>query len=102
MVTDEQIDDYLKGQPDLPPTPEPIEPLEEIPQYRFKTEQEFIEEFGDYWFGRVFWHKSEMDYLFGEMLEPDIAETFYKHPSAEIRIDEWFISINMITDKPLK
>ena len=108
MTTDEQINDFEKGLPDLPPTPEPLEPLEEIPQYRFKTEKEFIEEFGANYDDLINWTNDYhndgigMSYLFGEILEPDISETFYKFPSKEIHIDGFWISKEMITDKPLK
>jgi len=108
MTTDEQINDFEKGLPDLSPTPEPIEPLEEIPKYRFKTEQEFIEEFGKEWRNQLAKNKypnmwvASMDYLFGEVLEPIIAETYYKFPSSDISIDGWAIDKKMITDKPLK
>lgn len=106
MSTDKQIEDYESGLPDLPPTPEPPESLEEIPQYRFKTEQEFIEEFGQDWRRKLDWTTLlidwSMDYLLGEILEPGIAEAFHKYPIAQIKIDGWIISKEMITDKPLK
>jgi hypothetical protein len=108
MTTLEEMDEYLRNQPENLTPPEPPEPLEEIPQYRFKTEQEFIEEFGNNWFddldNGVDWPRGRegMDYLFGEIFEPEIAETFHKYPSAEIRIDMWNIERGMITDKPLK
>ena len=107
MTTLEEMDEYLRNQPENLTPPEPPEPLEEIPQYRFKTELEFIEEFGKEWrfdSGKTYpfvWLE-EMNYLFGEILEPNIAETFHKYPSSSFRIDGYGIHKNMITDKPLK
>jgi hypothetical protein len=115
MTTLEDMENYLRNQPENLTPPEPTEPLEEIPQYRFKTEQEFIEEFGKGWkhqwknyslpniynLVEVDW-TDEMGFLFGEILEPEISETIYRNPSAQIKIDGWIISKEMITDKPLK
>ena len=108
MTTLEEMDEYLRNQPENLTPPEPPEPLEEIPKYRFKTEQEFIEEFGKEWRNQLAKNKypnmwvASMDYLFGEVLEPIIAETYYKFPSSDISIDGWAIDKKMITDKPLK
>ena len=62
-------------------------------QYRIKTEQEFIEEFGCRW--RVIveneWISPEMDHLFGKLVETN----------DEQEIDTWSVSPSMITSLPL-
>jgi len=61
--------------------------------YRIKTEQEFISEYGTKWKMKVGWNLgSSMDHLFGKEVE-----TNQHH-----HINEWSISPDMITDKPLK
>ena len=66
-------------------------------QYRIKTEQEFIDEFGEDWksddneIGEGVDWIGDMDYLFGNLL--DDGKQFYN--------GSYYISKNMITDKPL-
>jgi hypothetical protein len=60
-------------------------------KYRIKTEQEFINEFGEGWKKCVGWNTSNhMDYLLGRQLIASCS-----------RLDGWFINDKMITDKPL-
>ena len=61
-------------------------------QYRIKTEQEFIDEFGKWWGAEVNWNLGgHMDYLFGQPVETNV-----KH-----RKDNWSINPLMITSLPL-
>lgn len=62
-----QIDNSLKTQ-NSTPQPENFKPI-----WRFKTEQEFIDEFGDDWKIKAQWNGGgRMDYLFGKaIMKPD-------------------------------
>lgn len=58
-------------------------------RYRIKTEEEFIEEYGEGWRNEVNWSVStSMDYLFGREVETNI-----KH-----KVDAWTIWPDMITE----
>ena len=61
-------------------------------QYRIKTEQEFIDEFGSEWRKKVtcIWISPDMDYLFGK----SINRNNHQH------VDNWIITPKMITSKP--
>jgi len=67
-------------------------------KHRFKTEQEFIEEFGEDWKCRVNWNnKTGMDYLLGtQIIIPsyvDIDGFFHiKNTNEMYPYDRWFIS----------
>ena len=61
-------------------------------QYRIKTEAEFIEEFGEDWREKIrYVWVDEMNYLYG----------FELMSGEEHCLDDYFISEDMITDKPL-
>jgi hypothetical protein len=78
---------------------------------RFKTEQEFIDEYGDNWQPKVFWVSNEMDYLFGKPLPSqynikNFVDNLYNTESEfgikSPRFDDlWTINKFMLTDKPL-
>lgn len=58
---------------------------------RIKTEQEFINEFGEHWRNGINWTSSDsMDYLFGREITLPCTN-----------IDNWTIDDTMITEKPL-
>ena len=74
-------------------------------KYRFKTEEEFIKEFGDNWRCSIdiFWI-TEMDYLIGTEYPHDIDINKYTKeiPSINRRnnmYDRWAISKKFITEK---
>jgi hypothetical protein len=69
--------------------------------WRFKTEEEFKEEFGAEWRTRAGFNLSgEMDYLCGQVVQKDTQETRelqnIKHPNRT-----WIINSRMLTNKPL-
>jgi len=68
-------------------------------EYRFKTEEEFEEEFGEDWADEVnlSWAPGDMDYLFGI----NIQEKLDKGAEVLFSIDGWNISKDMITKNKL-
>ena len=82
-------------------------------QYRIKTEQEFIEEFGKNWKDYVVWNRTySMDHLLGVGITNEFADEVAQNGitqssnSSFINPDkskdnEWYIYPSMITDKPL-
>jgi hypothetical protein len=62
-------------------------------QWRFKTKEEFIKEFGENWTNKVSynWHK-DMDKYFGQ---PFLGEIGWRG------LDDWSISMDMLTTKRL-
>ena len=87
---------------------------------RFKTEQEFIDEYGDDWRVDADWtlatgnDRYSMDYLFGKEIPPQYTLDFFTDNGTSFDVaedwkikapigseTEWVISRNMLTDKPL-
>lgn len=76
--------------------------------YRFKTEKEFEEEFGNTWMNIITneWNE-EMDYLFGREITYEdwnniqTNGSFYKHWFGSNYEHKWGISKDMVTDRPL-
>jgi hypothetical protein len=70
---------------------------------RFKTEQEFIKEFGEHWKRTVDWNfDGKMDYLFGTELPKQDEEYFkkYRGPEECTRSHDlrWSIDRRMLTE----
>ena len=62
-------------------------------KYRFKTEQEFFEEYGGNWKDIVSWNDiDQMDHLFGMVINVPID--FNQHIIC--RIDSWYIFSKMV------
>jgi len=95
----------------------PNKPVHELANYRIKTEQEFIDEYGFNWKEKVSWSsKDYMNYLFGEKLTdivtPDLYDTvldgvkgymsFKTNYSRETQDDtEWVINSKMYKFDPI-
>jgi hypothetical protein len=86
--------------------------------WRFKTEEEFKEEYGDdYWYGTNWTSSGQMDYLFGQEIAEtansrDVISLLQKGVSRAIDTfdelgitsggdDVWALQIEMLTQKPL-
>ena len=78
-------------------------------KYRFKTEQEFIDEFGDKWKSKVCWNGyGRMDYLFGieiqgyneDYFNTDICDFMLKNTSNGY-VSYWCISNDMVKQTQL-
>jgi hypothetical protein len=77
-------------------------------KYRFKTEKEFIKEFGDAWVYNIHdnqkntwcWASPDMNYLFGTVLEIDFPDDVNS-----IRIDDnyniYYITRNMLIENEI-
>ena len=68
---------------------------------RFKTEQEFIKEFGPEWHScmKFSWNREgRMDYLFGTFLTEEEKKAIQEHGEFHTK---WHISKDMITEEPL-
>lgn len=70
---------------------------------RFKTEQEFLEEFGEGWRSCLqFSHWSyEMDYLFGLECKPEWVNSVQLMHGENRDLHYWGVDPDMVTDKPL-
>jgi len=83
--------------------------------YRFKTQQEFIDEFGSSWRSKVGWtSQNGMDFLFGQYLDSAENESLSNAMDVKAQVnvealgcvvpkfeDEmWILSYSMLTDKP--
>jgi hypothetical protein len=83
--------------------------------YRFKTQQEFIDEFGSSWRSKVGWtSQNGMDFLFGQYLDSNENESLSNAMDVKAQLnvealgcvvpkfeDEmWILSYSMLTDKP--
>lgn len=70
-------------------------------KWRFKTEAEFIEDFGTTWYDKVKngWSVSEMNGFFGKEIPENEAKSAIRDNSG--RYERWSVSADMITDKPL-
>lgn len=67
---------------------------------RIKTEQEFIEEYGEDWRNRISWTTStSMDYLFGLTLTKKQEEELKSRKRTSS--GSWLIYGNMVIDEPL-
>ena len=62
--------------------------------YRFKTEEEFLEEYGERWHpDDIDWSYPEMNYLFGTPFPHDnFIESGYT-----LGLNNWYVSKNMLT-----
>lgn len=70
------------------------------PTLRFKTEQEFLEEFGQDWRGDVRYQWVEaMDYLLGKQIDPDKLLSTGR-PDLQY-YDNFSVSSDMVTSNPL-
>jgi len=87
--------------------------------WRFKTKEEFVKEYGDDWKGEAYWSSSgAMDYLFGEEIAEtsnsrDVISLLQKGENynaintfRELGItsggdDDWVLQMRMLTNKPL-
>jgi len=91
--------------PDYKPKKFVYESNEPYP-YRFKTEREFIEEYGENWHtgNRFAWaDQNEMDYLFGTVLEYEFHENEeYIRIPRQNGIGDWVIRRNMLTENKPK
>ncbi len=60
-------------------------------KYRFKTEEEFIKEYGENWRDYTDWNShGEMDYLFGKKLDQDFPENSYDMVIEDHEDDTWY------------
>ena len=69
-------------------------------EYRFKTEKEFIDEYGDNWNHRINWNSyNDMDYLFGTKLDIDFPVNvgLVSIPRKYDPDDYWLIDKKMLT-----
>jgi len=78
-------------------------------KYRFKTEKEFIDEYGINWrrgSGRIYWTSSNsMDYLFNTEIDPIYYKEFldkngrlYMTVHDKFDLNRWTINIKMIKE----
>jgi len=127
QFTDEQVNSMLGILPEPEPEPEPnadipaeiITAQENAWNWRFKTLDEFVDEYGDAWVDEVDWlGTGEMDYLLGEEIaetteSKEVIEELTARKSSKVintfdvlRItsggdDVWRINTDMLTNKPL-
>ncbi len=83
--------------------------------YRFKTEQEFIEEFGNRWHNKVYqtWEsEGNMDYLFGQEISQEFYNKVVTNPNKTAKLEYsglnedyedviWSISPDMVKEEEL-
>ena len=66
-------------------------------KFRIKTEQEFIDEFGNGWKDIVEWNDlDKMDYLFGKELTDEQIDRF--KTNKRFGLDKWFINREMVKE----
>jgi hypothetical protein len=100
----DESEEEQDAEQDPPSTPQPDEFK---PIWRFKTEQEFIDEFGDNWKGKLGWltGSKNMDYLYGKAVTNPTYDGAYFLPRSfdtakELGIDsggdnQWFLTKEM-------
>jgi hypothetical protein len=65
--------------------------------YRIKTKEEFINEFGEHWRGRVdYGFIEDMDYLLGITIPESIYSDFDFDNNLDFKLDRWTISPDMV------
>lgn len=89
LLTLDQVIEYCE------PKTEPVNSL------RFKTEDEFIQEFGEDWRGLAYWPVA-MNYLFGLPCRPEwVGNRQDMHSDKTNGDSAWRVYPDMVTDKPL-
>lgn len=62
---------------------------------RFKTKQEFINEYGEDWRSRIYWnHNGEMDYLCGTEVPKEISDLLIKEKKARLPVAGWVVKLS--------
>jgi hypothetical protein len=56
---------------------------------RFKTEEEFINEYGEQWRNSVDWKIPEMNYLFGIKVPDKFAQSLINNNTIRLRSQTW-------------
>ena len=72
--------------------------------YRFKTEKEFREKYGEYWYeDRIDWDYDRMNYLFGTKLEYDFPDSknYILIPKINLPNNHWTIDREMLVKEKI-